>query len=76
MKDGEVHVTGLPCHKGEDIELILLIDGAPVENGKAPLTASRLRHSGLVGLWKDRTDFGDSSAYAQELRRQAQARRR
>lgn len=35
-----------------------------------------LRSSGLVGMWKDRTDIGDSSEYARALREAAQKRER
>ena len=34
-----------------------------------------LIESGLIGLWKDRTDIGDSLEYARQLRQQAQNRR-
>ncbi len=39
------------------------------------LTAGKLLRSGLVGLWEDRKDISDSSAYARQLREQAQTRR-
>ncbi|MGB9885427.1 MAG: hypothetical protein ACPLPT_10045 [Moorellales bacterium] len=32
--------------------------------------------SGLVGMWKDREDIGDSVAYARYLRQQAERRGR
>lgn len=35
------------------------------------LTVGEFRESGLIGLWKDRTDIDDSAAYARELREQA-----
>jgi hypothetical protein len=66
-KDGEVTVTGLPCRKGDQVELILLL--GPGEAGERPLpTVKDLLGSGLVGMWKDRSDIGDSSAYARRLR--------
>ncbi len=40
--------------------------------GTALLTA--LDELGLVGMWKDRTDIGDSSAFARELRERSAAR--
>ncbi len=43
---------------------------------KRPLTAKDLLESGLVGLWKDRTDIGDTLEFARELRRQSNARSR
>lgn len=33
-----------------------------------------LRDSGLIGMWKDRTDIGDSIEFAQRLRRVAEKR--
>jgi hypothetical protein len=73
-RDGEIVVTGLPFQKGEYVELILVIDH-PTLPKRRPLTAKRLLHSGLVGLWKDRTDIEDSTAYARRLREEAQKRR-
>jgi hypothetical protein len=50
----------------------------PGDAGERPMTASELfdaiQSSGLIGMWKNRTDIGDSSAYARELRRRAQER--
>ena len=42
---------------------------------KRPMTAADLLQSGLVGLWADRTDLGDSREFARRLREQAQTRR-
>ncbi len=39
------------------------------------LTADRLLASGLIGMWCDRDDLGDSVEYARQLREQAQQRR-
>ena len=74
-KDGEIVVTGLPCKKGESVEMILLIEPS-VGRDRLALTARLLRCSGLVGLWKDRQDIKDSTAYARQLREQAQKRQR
>jgi len=73
-KDGEVFVTGLPCRKGQYVEMILLIEPSAMHR-RPHLTARRLLHSGLIGLWKDRKDIKDSAAYARQLREQAQRRR-
>ena len=72
-KDGEIVVTGLPCKKGDRLEVILLPE-APTARNRPPITARRLLHSGLIGLWKDRNDIGDSAGYARQLREQAQRR--
>jgi len=73
-KDGEIRASGLPCKKGQAVEMILLID-ASVESERRNMTARGLHESGLVGLWKDREDIGDSPAYARQLRDEAQRRR-
>ncbi len=72
-KDGEVLLTGLPFKKGQAIEIIVFAQPA-ASPPRFCLTVGRLRQSGLVGLWKDRDDIGDSSAYARQLREQAQQR--
>ncbi len=45
---------------------------APVQ--PAPLTARALLQSGLVGLWADRDDIGDSVSFARRLRQQVERR--
>jgi hypothetical protein len=47
-------------------------DPTPSKPG-ADLVA-RLRKSGAIGAWKYRTDIGDSSEYARELRQQSETR--
>ena len=46
-------------------------DGKP-RTGKELLDA--LMAAGVVGMWEDRTDIGDSVEYARQLRRQAERR--
>ncbi len=41
-----------------------------------PMTGKDLLKSGLVGMWADRKDIGDSVTYARKLRAQAQTRRK
>ncbi len=73
-KDGEVVVTDLPYKKGQFVEIILLPQ--PLKTITRPrLTVRQFRQLGLIGLWKDRDDIQDSSAYARQLREQAQPRR-
>jgi hypothetical protein len=38
-------------------------------------TAADLAKSELVGIWADRTDLGDSQAFARRLRQEAEQRR-
>jgi hypothetical protein len=39
-----------------------------------PLTGRDLLKSGLVGMWSNRKDIGDSVTFARKLRTQAQSR--
>jgi len=72
-EDGEVVITDLPYKKGQAVEIILLLQ-PPRTVPRSRLTVRQLRQSGLIGLWKDRNDIRDSSAYARRLREQAQKR--
>ena len=72
-EDGKVSITGLPYKKGQFLEVILLPQ--PLRTViRSRLTVRQLRRSGLIGLWKDRDDLGDSVTYARQLREQAQRR--
>ena len=72
-KDGEILLTGLPFRKGQLVEMIVLPD-APAPQERPPLTVRALMESGLIGMWKDRDDIGDSAEFARKLREQAQRR--
>ena len=72
-KDGEIVVSGLPFRKGQGVELIVMPETAAP---RPPLTMRALLASGLIGIWKDRTDIGDSATFARRLREQAQKRER
>jgi hypothetical protein len=72
-KDGEILMTGLPCKKGQRVEMIVLIE-PPAIPKRPRMTARQLLDSGLVGLWRNRKDIEDSAAYARQLREQAQRR--
>ncbi len=72
-KDGEIRVTGLPFRKGQLVEMIMLPEAAAPKE-RPPLTVRALMESGLIGMWKDRDDIGDSAQFARKLREQAQRR--
>lgn len=72
-KDGELRLTGLPYRRGEVVEVIILPREMTTET-RPRLTVRQLRQSGVIGLWRDRIDIEDSSAYARRLREQAQHR--
>ncbi len=74
--DGVLHLH-LPVGQAEaDRDVQITVESiAPVTAAKPPtLTASDLLHSGLVGIWAQRTDIGDSRAFARRLREEAQTR--
>jgi hypothetical protein len=72
-EDGTVVITGLPYEKGQVVEVIMFPQ-APSPEPPRRLTVRQLKESGIIGLWKDRTDIEDSSAYARQLREQAEQR--
>ena len=72
-KDGEVLISGMPYKKGQVVEIIVLPQPT-MTIPRSHLTVRQLRESGLIGLWKDRYDIRDSTAYARSLREQAQKR--
>ena len=72
-KDGEITITGLPLKKGEEVEIILLLE--PSKKEKPYMTTKQLLDSELIGLWQDREDITDSATFARKLRVQAQRRR-
>jgi hypothetical protein len=41
---------------------------APADRGKPPRTVGAWRESGVLGMWKDRADIGDSVEFARQLR--------
>jgi hypothetical protein len=69
-KDGELHLTGLPFKKGQKVEMSV----SPSETELPWLTTKELLNSGIVGIWEDRTDIGDSVEFARKLRKQAETR--
>ncbi len=73
VEDGQIRLTGLPYKRGDWVEIIVLPRVREAE-ARPRLNVRQLRRSGLIGLWKDRTDIEDSSAYARRLREQAQQR--
>lgn len=72
-QDGEIRLRGLPYKKGQRVEMTVRAVQAEKEVRPA-LTARKLLSSGLIGMWRDREDIGDSVAYARKLRERAQLR--
>jgi hypothetical protein len=74
-EDGQVSIEGLPFKKGQRVEVIILAEEYAARRGKG-MTAKDLLESPLVGMWKDRTDIGNSAEFARKLREEAQNRTR
>ncbi|MBM4467140.1 MAG: hypothetical protein FJ014_16570 [Chloroflexi bacterium] len=72
-EDGQMVITGLPYKRGQWVEVIVLPQPQKTVR-RSRLTVRQLRQSGLIGLWQDRDDIEDSTAYARQLREQAQQR--
>jgi hypothetical protein len=71
-KDGEISINGLPFKKGDRVTMTIRREA--LNKRRIPLTGKRLLESGLVGMWEDRTDIGDSTEFARMLREKAQRR--
>ncbi|MCC6446145.1 MAG: hypothetical protein IT210_22170 [Armatimonadetes bacterium] len=71
--DGEVTLKGLPYKKGQRVELIVVFE-PQLDSETSLKTVGDLLESGLVGIWKDRVDIGDSVEYARHLREEDQSR--
>jgi len=60
-----------------DTEPVMTEQDPPITAGK-PLSGrdllAALESAGIIGMWADRNDIGDSSDYARTLRRQAEQR--
>ncbi|WP_032914618.1 hypothetical protein [Leptospira santarosai] len=72
-RDGELHLTGLPFKKGESVEI--LMESSHRSLTEPRMTVKKLRESGMIGLWKNRSDITDSVVYSRELRTTSEARK-
>ena len=68
VKNGQIHLTGLPYRRGDRVEIIVLPQAGKTRT-QLRLTTHQLRQSGLIGK---RPERHCSSAYARRLREQAQ----
>jgi hypothetical protein len=76
--DGKVFVPDEPLHLAPGQPVIIRVVEASAEDATVTNqgggTARDLLNSPLVGIWKDRTDIGDSVEFARELRRRSERR--
>jgi len=68
--DGKAFVPDEPVALPKNTPLFILV------GKKRPMTGKDILNSGFVGLWKDRTDIGDSVEFARKLRKDAETRKR
>ncbi|MFB3893018.1 MAG: hypothetical protein ACE15C_13455 [Phycisphaerae bacterium] len=72
-RDGRITLVDLPYKKGDEVEVTLVKRNG--RKGRKAMTGAELAASRFCGMWADRTDIVDSSAYARRLREAAQNRR-
>jgi len=72
--DGKTFVPDEPVNMPIDQPVTLHIETPPSEPEKRQMTGKDLLESGLFGIWKDRTDIGDTLEFARKLRKQAETR--
>jgi hypothetical protein len=75
--DGGIEIRSPALKPGTKAEVIVLVE-YPLPNQRSShpkkMTANALLTSGLVGLWADRQDLGDSQEFARQLRQNAEHR--
>jgi hypothetical protein len=71
-KDGEVVLKGLPFMKGQPVEITV----QPQAEKRETLTVGKFRESGLIGMWKDRDDIGDSTEFSRKIRNEIETSRK
>ena len=71
--DGKAFIPDEPVDVPVNEPLTLKVESTspPAPSG----TAADLLNSGLVGMWKDREDIGDSLEFARKLRKEGETRR-
>jgi len=76
--DGTLHFELPLGPEAADTDVRITVERIGSGHGELPrtMTAADLLKSGLVGMWADRTDIGDSQSFARRLREEAQVPRR
>lgn len=73
-KNGQIQIEGEP-DLDEGDELIVTVVKSQ-KNSEVHGTVQQIRESGMIGMWADRDDIGDSEKFADDLRRRAERRHR
>jgi len=66
---GLVSLRSSRLKPGTTAEVIVLVEPTEKAASEKPMTVADLLQSGLVGMWADRKDLGDSLEFAHELRK-------
>ena len=71
--DGKAFIPDEPVDLPVNRPLTLTVESAVAPENS--ITGEELARSEFVGLWKDRTDIGDTLEFARKLRKEAETRR-
>lgn len=72
-RGGVINLRSQKLKPGAIAEVIVLVEGEEQQTTRK-MTAADLLKSGMVGMWAERKDIGDSLKYARTLREQAEHR--
>lgn len=70
-RGGVINLRSQKLKPGATAEVIVLVESEAQDSAQR-MTAADLLKSGMVGMWADRKDIGDSLEFARSLRRQAE----
>ncbi|MDO9130781.1 MAG: hypothetical protein Q7U34_13050 [Anaerolineales bacterium] len=72
-RGGVINLRSQKLKPGATAEVIVLVESEAQDDAQR-MTAADLLKSGMVGMWADRKDIGDSLEFARSLRGQAEKR--
>jgi hypothetical protein len=67
---GRVTITGLPFMPGQRVKVT--VESEPAQTAPDYPTVQDWIDSGLIGIWKDRTDIEDSTEFVNRIRERLQ----
>lgn len=72
--DGKAIIPDEPVDLPRNQALLIHVESVPPSGPPAGMTGQQVLESGLVGIWRDRDDIGDSLDFARKLREESQSR--
>ncbi len=72
-RGGVINLRSQKLKPGATAEVIVLVESEAQDDAQR-MTAADLLKSGMVGMWADRKDIGDSLEFARSLRKRAEKR--